>query len=232
MELLIIILQAADPAIALTIFLLLTDRYYREPKRLLLLVFVLGMLVTLPTLAAETVGQIFNIFDGLPGKLIEAFLIIGLAEEFFKRLVVSKTVFRNPAFNERLDGIVYCGIAALGFATLENFVYILSYSAASPDIWITRGLLSVPTHMLLGVTMGYYLSMAKFCTDPRQSRRYYRRSLVIPAILHGAFDFILMSEIPLLSLLLLPFVAYLWITGMIKLRRYYKESKAIHDLSL
>jgi hypothetical protein len=53
-------------------------------------------------------------------------------------------------------------------------------------------------------------------------------SLFVPALLHGAFDFILMSEIPLLSLLLLPFVAYLWISSMIKLRRYYKESKEIN----
>lgn len=232
MELVLMILQAVAPAVALGLFLIFTDRYDKEPKRLLLLVFVLGMLVTLPTLIAEMVGQRFNIFGGLAGQLFEAFVIIGLAEEFFKRLVVVKTVFRNPAFNERLDGIIYCGIAALGFATLENFVYILSYSAASPDIWVTRALLSVPTHMLLGITMGYYLAMAKFCSDPHLCRSYYRRSLYIPALLHGAFDFILMSSIPLLSLLLLPFVGYLWISGLIKLRRYYKESKSIHNLPL
>jgi RsiW-degrading membrane proteinase PrsW (M82 family) len=232
MELVLMILQAVAPAVALGLFLILTDRYDKEPKRLLLLVFVLGMLVTLPTLIAEMVGQRFNIFSGLTGQLFEAFIIIGLAEEFFKRLVVVKTVFRHPAFNERLDGIIYCGITALGFATLENFMYILSYSAASPDIWISRALLSVPTHMLLGITMGYYLSMAKFCGNPDLCMRYYRMSLVVPALLHGAFDFILMSNIPLLSLLLLPFVGYLWVSGIIKLRRYYKESKAIHNLPL
>ncbi len=230
MDLLLMILQAAAPTIALVMFLLFTDRYDKEPKRLLILVFVLGMVVTLPTLIAEIVGQMFNVFDGLAGKLFEAFVIIGLAEEFFKRLVVSKTVFRHPAFDERLDGIIYCGIAALGFATLENFVYILSYSGTSPHIWITRGLLSVPTHMLLGITMGYYLSMAKFCSDPRRCAGYYRKSLFIPALLHGTFDFLLMSEIPLLSLLLLPFVGYLWVSGIIKLRRYYKESKSMHNL--
>lgn len=232
MELIIMILQAVAPAIALIIFLLLTDRYDKEPKRLLILVFVLGMVVTLPTMIAELVGQMFNVFDGLAGKLIEAFLIVGLAEEFFKRLVVTRTVFRHPAFNERLDGIIYCGIAALGFATLENFVYILSYSSATPDIWITRALLSVPTHMLLGITMGYYLSLAKFCTDPRKCAGYYRKSLLIPALLHGAFDFILMSGIPLLSLLLIPFVVYLWISSIVKLRRYYKESKSNHNFPL
>jgi len=232
MELGLMILEAVAPAVALALFLILTDRYDREPKRLLLLVFVLGMLVTLPTLIVENIGQMFNIFSGLSGKLFEAFIVVGLAEEFFKRLVVVKTVFRHPAFNERLDGIIYCGITALGFATLENFAYILSYSSSSPDIWISRAFLSVPTHMLLGITMGYYLSMAKFCSDPNLCRNYYRRSLYIPALLHGTFDFILMTDIPLLSLLLLPFVGYLWVSGIIKLRRYYKESKAIHNLPL
>lgn len=230
MELVVMILQAVAPVVALLIFLLFTDRYDKEPKKLLILVFVLGMLVTVPTLAVEILGQMFNIFAGLPGKIFEAFIIIGLAEEFFKRFVVVRTVFRHPAFNERMDGIIYCGIAALGFATLENIVYVISYSSVSPDIWITRGLLSVPTHMLLGITMGYYLSLAKFCNNPRRCAGYYRKSLFIPALLHGAFDFILMSGIPLLSLLLLPFVAYLWISSLIKLRRYYKESKQIHDL--
>jgi RsiW-degrading membrane proteinase PrsW (M82 family) len=230
MELFLMILQAIAPAVALGLFLLFTDRYDKEPKRLLLLVFVLGMAVTLPTLIAENIGQMLNIFDGLVGKLFEAFIVIGLAEEFFKRLVVVRTVYRHPAFNERLDGIIYCGITALGFATLENFMYILSYSAAAPDIWISRALLSVPTHMLLGITMGYYLSMAKFCSLPGLCQRYYRMSLFVPALLHGVFDFILMSEIPLLSLLLLPFVGYLWVSGMVKLRRYYKESKAISKL--
>jgi RsiW-degrading membrane proteinase PrsW (M82 family) len=232
MELVWLILQAVAPGLALTIFIVLTDRYDKEPKRLLILVFFLGMIVTLPTLAVEIVGQSLNIFSGLLGKLFEAFIVIGLAEEFFKRLVVTRTVFRHPAFDERLDGIVYCSITALGFATLENIVYVLSYSAVSPDIWITRGLLSVPTHMLLGITMGYYLSMAKFCTDPRRCAGYYRKSLFIPALLHGTFDFILMSEIPILSLLLLPFVAFLWISAIIKLRRYYKESKEKHRNSL
>ena len=79
--------------------------------------------------------------------------------------------------------------------------------------------------MLLGVTMGYYLSLAKYCPDKTKCRSYYNKSLYIPALLHGAFDFILMSSIPLLSFALIPLVAYLWIISLIRLRRYYLESK-------
>jgi hypothetical protein len=54
------------------------------------------------------------------------------------------------------------------------------------------------------------------------------RSLLIPAALHGAFDFVLMSNYPLLTLAFIPIVAYLWISGMIKLRRYYVDSREHH----
>ncbi len=229
MELLWMILSAVLPGIAFALFIIFIDRYDKEPKRLLIKVFVLGMLSTIPTIIAETIGQYFNIFTGLFGLLFEAFIIIGLSEEFFKRRVVLRHVFTHPAFNEKLDGIVYCSIAALGFATLENVFYVINYSSTVPHIWISRALLSVPAHMLLGITMGYYLSMARFCSDPAKCISYMKKSLYVPAILHGAFDFILMSGLPLISLTLIPFVAVLWIMSIIRLRKYYKDSKEQHQ---
>ncbi len=225
MELLLMILSAVAPGIAFGLFILFIDRHDREPKLLLVKVFLLGMLVTLPTIFVELIGRRFNIFAGLFGQLFDAFIIIGLSEEFFKRLVVKRLAFNHPAFNEKLDGIVYCSIAALGFATLENIFYVVNYSPMVPDIWITRALLSVPAHLLLGITMGYYLALARFCDDPAKCIGYMNKSLYVPALLHGAFDFILMTDLPIISLMLLPFVAVLWITSIIKLRRYYKDSK-------
>lgn len=225
MEQVYLILLAILPGIILSLFLIIQDRFDREPIRLLLKIFVFGMLATIPTMLVEILGQNFNIFSGILGQLFEAIVIVGFAEEFFKRLVVLRYAYNNPAFNEKLDGIVYCGIAALGFATLENIFYVISYSASSPNIWITRGILSVPAHMLLGVTMGYYLSLSKFCTELPKCRSYYNKSLYIPALLHGVFDFMLMTNLPLLSLAVLPFMAYLWVTSIIKLRKYYKASK-------
>lgn len=228
MNLVWMILSAVLPGLVFTLFILFFDRYDKEPKKLLVKVFFFGMLATIPTIVAETIGQRFNIFSGLYGELFDAFIVIGLSEEFFKRRVVLRHAFNNPAFDEKMDGIIYCSIAALGFATFENIFYIINYSAAVPDIWITRAILSVPAHMLLGITMGYYLAMARFCTTPGQCISYMRKSLYVPAILHGAFDFILMTDLPLISLLLVPFVVMLWITSIIRLRRYYKDSKALH----
>jgi len=218
------------PTIILIIMLLFFDRYDKEPARLLIKIFFFGILSTIPTIIAETVGGFFNFFTGIFGIAVHAFIVVALAEEFFKRRVVLKHAFNHPAFDEKLDGIIYCSFASLGFATAENISYVLSYSADNPSIWITRALLSVPAHMLLGVTMGYYLSMAKFCMDSTKCKKYMRQSLVVPVILHGIFDFILMSEIPLLFILFVPFVIYLWISSFKKLNAYYKESKAINSL--
>ena len=224
-----LILLAIAPGVALVLFILLNDRYDREPAGLLVKVFLMGMLVTLPTIVVELLGQMFNVFTGLLGKAVEAFVVVGLAEEYFKRRVVLRYAFYHPAFNERLDGIVYCSIAALGFATLENIFYVISYYANQPDIWIMRALVSVPVHMLLGIIMGYYLALAKYCPHPGKCSGYmFAKSLFIPALLHGAFDFVLISDYPLLSLLFIPIVAYLWITSLIKLRRYYVESRKLH----
>jgi RsiW-degrading membrane proteinase PrsW (M82 family) len=223
-----LILLAIAPGIALVLFILLNDRYDREPTGLLVKIFLMGMLVTLPTIVVELLGQTFNVFTGLLGKAVEAFIVVGLAEEYFKRRVVLRYAYYHPAFNEKLDGIVYCSIAALGFATLENIFYVISYYTIQPNLWITRALLSVPAHMLLGIIMGYYLALAKYCPDPGKCRGYMAKSLLIPALLHGAFDFVLISEYPLLSLLFIPIVAYLWVTSLIKLRRYYVESRQLH----
>jgi len=220
---------AVLPTIALALFILFHDRFDKEPFRLLLKVFFFGMLATIPTFIVETLGGYFNIFRGsIIGIAFEAIVIVGFAEEFFKRRVVLKRAFNNPAFDEKMDGIVYCSFAALGFATLENILYVISYYAIDPNIWITRAVLSVPAHMLLGVTMGYYLSLAKFCTDKEKAKKYMRKSLIIPAVLHGIFDFILMSQIPWLTLVFIPFVIYLWISSYKKLRIYYKESKQLN----
>ena len=228
MNYLYLILLAVAPGAALVFFILLNDRYDREPARLLVKIFVMGMLVTIPTIVVELIGQYFNVFSGLLGKAVEAFIVVGLSEEFFKRRVVLRYAYSHPAFNERMDGIVYCSIAALGFATLENIFYVISYYAIQPDLWITRALVSVPVHMLLGIIMGYYLSLAKYCPHPGKCKGYMTKSLLIPALLHGAFDFVLMSDYPLLSLLFVPIVVYLWITSLIKLRKYYVESRIQH----
>ncbi|MBC7959059.1 MAG: PrsW family intramembrane metalloprotease, partial [Vallitaleaceae bacterium] len=116
-------------------------------------------------------------------------------------------------------------MTSLGFATLENVMYVVFSNSDTPYIWIYRAALSVPAHMLFAVTMGYYFSLAKFAPDARTRRSYMLKSLIVPVILHGTYDLIVMSNMSLLLLALIPFMIYLWVSNLKKLNHYYKESK-------
>ncbi|NLI92955.1 MAG: PrsW family intramembrane metalloprotease [Peptococcaceae bacterium] len=216
---------ALAPVIALGLAAYFTDRFDREPLRILIKVFIWGCLSVIPTIIVERTLSAFNIFGGLLASAFSAFIVAGITEEFFKREVVLRTVFRNKAFNEKLDGIIYAVFAALGFATIENLMYVFANFSNNPYVGLQRGIFSVPTHVLLGVTMGYYLSLAKFSYNINFELMYLRKALFIPALLHGCFDFILMAQIHILLVLFIPYVLYLWIVNIKKLNQYYKESK-------
>lgn len=220
-----LLITAITPGIALGLIFYLFDRHDREPIRMLLKIFVLGMISVVPTILAEYVLSSFFMVGGVVGAFYTAFVVAGFTEEFMKRRVVIKHVYYNPVFNEKLDGIVYCVMAALGFATIENIMYVVLRFSDIESIGLYRAVLSVPAHMLFAVTMGYYLSLAKFSSAPKEQEYFYIKSLTVPVILHGTFDFILMSGIELLMLFFIPFVIYMWVVNLKKLNVYYKDSK-------
>jgi RsiW-degrading membrane proteinase PrsW (M82 family) len=220
-----ILLTAIAPGLALAFIIYLIDRFDREPLGLLIKLFLGGCLSVIPVLIVEAILDAINPFAGLVAVAFEAFLVAGLTEEFFKRRVVLKLAYAKSSFNEKLDGIVYAVFAALGFATIENILYLFQFIADNPSIGITRGVFAVPTHMLLGMTMGYYISLARFAQHETERRQYLSKSLYVPMLLHGIFDFILMSELNIAFVFFLPYVAYLWLTNLRKLNRYYQESK-------
>ena len=83
--------------------------------------------------------------------VLENFLAVALVEEACKRWVVLKFAWRSPAFDYRFDAVVYCVFAALGFAALENILYVAEYGFA---VAVSRALLSVPGHCFFAVYMG------------------------------------------------------------------------------
>lgn len=226
MDFIQLVIIAVIPGIALALGLYLTDRYDREPVKLLVKLFFFGMLSAVPTIFVERFLSNLNFLPGLLSIAWTTYIVAGFTEEYFKRLVVMRVAYYHNAFNEKLDGIIYCAFSALGFATIENIMYVVSGFDADPYIWLYRGILSVPAHMLFAVTMGYYLSLARFSPDKQTASHYFARSLIIPILFHGTFNFILMAKIPLLMILFIPFVITMWIVSLRKLNLFYKESKA------
>lgn len=216
---------ALAPTVALSIYIYQKDRYDREPISLLLKLFFFGALSVIPVYFAEKLLAGFNIFGGILSAAYTAFIVAGLTEEYFKRLVVIRIACRNKNYDEKLDGIVYSVFAALGFATVENLMYILLGNSNAIYTGVTRGVFAVPAHMLFGVTMGYYLSLSKFSTDYGDQQLYLRKSLYVPVFLHGLYDFILMSGFNYLVIIFIVFVLYLWRVNLLKLNEYVQESQ-------
>jgi len=77
--------------------------------------------------------------------------------------------------------------------------------------------------------MGYYLSLAKFSSNKNLEKMYIRKALLVPTLLHGFFNFILLANIPILLTLFIPYVLYLWIANLKKLNQYYKDSKERYE---
>ena len=221
-------LVAITPGIALALGIYLTDRYDREPLHLLMKIFVFGGISILPVILVEKIFAYLNIFTGLLQIIYDAFIVAGFTEEYFKRIIVMKYAYDHKAFNEKLDGIVYAVFTSLGFATVENILYVVFRYSDIRTVGIQRAIFSVPAHMLFAITMGYYLSLAKYAKDQRERNYYLKISLLMPVLLHGLYDYILMSRSGNLFIVFIPFVVFLWGYNLRKLNRYYKESKEYH----
>ncbi|WP_073195939.1 PrsW family intramembrane metalloprotease [Caloranaerobacter azorensis] len=215
---------AITPAISIAYAVYLSDRYDREPISLLLKTFIFGALSVIPTIIVERFLASFNFFTGIPSAIYTAFLVAGFTEEFFKREVVLRFVYNSKHFDEKLDGIVYSIFSALGFATVENVMYVVFRFSYNSYVGLYRGILSVPAHAIFAVTMGYYLSISKFTSSLTEKELNLKKSLFIPIITHGIFDFMLMSRILILAVLFIPYLIYIWKNSQIKLNKYIIES--------
>ncbi len=228
MDFIRLLFTAVLPIIIISIIIYKVDRYDKEPIKLLLLVMFLGAVAVIPVLIFGFILGLFRLpfGSGIIVTVYHAYIEVALVEEFFKWIMIILVIYKRPEFDEPIDGIVYCVFVSLGFAAVENIMYVLSYSVTSPNIALHRGLLSVPGHALFGVSMGYFMSLAKYAIDPIASKKYLRRSLIIPVIFHGTYDFILFIGNPLPLFIFFPFVIYMWVNGIKKLNRFSQLSKA------
>ncbi|MHB2015545.1 MAG: PrsW family glutamic-type intramembrane protease [Candidatus Xenobia bacterium] len=223
---------ALGPAAALLLFFCLQDRYEPEPWWLVLRVCLFGALACIPAFILEVVGQTaINHFGHQPLQRTDILLLtffIALCEEVVKFLAVYLTVYRHPEFDEVSDGITYCVAAALGFASVENLLYIAVAASHSTGEGVStalmRGLLSVPAHALFGAIMGYFVGRARFA-EPEQEPRYLLTAIGLSMALHGTWDFIIFASQgahgalpPLAAYSVLALMGLMWILALYLIR--------------
>jgi RsiW-degrading membrane proteinase PrsW (M82 family) len=196
MDVLTLLSLAIAPGAAISLFVYWKDKFDREPRRLLVWSFVLGAIATFPSLVVEVFGMATIKEEASLGAVaLRAFVVVGFTEEFFKFVMLRYYAYRKKEFNEPFDGITYGVMVSMGFATLENIMYVSQYGMGNA---IMRMFTAVPAHATFGIVMGYYAGLAKFS---KQEFTCLAQGLVYAAILHGAYDFFLMqNSIPGLAL--------------------------------
>ena len=225
MELLILSLA---PVFIIAGYVYFRDKYEKEPVRLLLFALLAGALSVIPILFLEFfLSKVAVIFNGLLAAAWNAFAVAAFSEELFKFIALYLLIWKSAEFNEKFDGIVYAVFVSLGFAAVENVLYVTGNGFSTG---ITRAITAIPAHAIFGVTMGFYFGMAKFYVKERA--RLKRKALFLPILLHGIYDFILFTGYAWLTILLIGFVVYLYISGLKRIKKLSDQSIYKTDYNL
>ena len=233
----VIFILAILPVIVLALYIYKKDKYEKEPLSRLILAFSLGMLaIPMDLLVVGIINAI------IPGGTVfyQAFFEAGIPEEFCKWALFMMVIWRDRNFDESFDGIVYACFIGLGFACVENLMYVFgseSYNTAL-HTGVARALLSVPGHFLFAVIMGYFLGMAKF--KSQQRGKYLILSIICPVVAHGLFDYLLMlssalseNNLELLGVGLFVIFVYLdiklWKIGVKQIAKMQEDTGRFHN---
>ncbi|MDZ7263599.1 MAG: PrsW family glutamic-type intramembrane protease [candidate division KSB1 bacterium] len=194
MHLFISVFLAVAPALILVRYFYRLDLKKPEPKGLVTRIFFLGFASTLPVGLFELGLEraMANWIDSfLLFNFIKAFFIAGFIEETVKWLIVIKFVYHHVDFDEQMDGIVYAIVAGLGFACLENVIYVID---GGLNIALARAFTAVPIHAIAAGFMGSYLGQAKFAASPDAEKRLIFTGLAYAVLIHGLYDFFLFAS--------------------------------------
>jgi RsiW-degrading membrane proteinase PrsW (M82 family) len=208
------------PVFIIAFYIYSRDKYEKEPFLTLLKALLTGILIVLPVVLLEKLLMMFSRgSEGMAYAGYNAFIVAGLTEEGMKFLAFYFIFWSNTNFNEKFDGIVYAVYIALGFAGIENILYVFT---GGYGVGIIRAVTAVPAHALFGVVMGYYFGMARFSTKLRTV--YLILAFFLPFLFHGLYDFILMSNSMVLLTVFIPVFIYFWIGG-------FRKMSALSDAS-
>lgn len=198
------------------------DKHRKEPLGVILRSFFWGAAAVLPI----GIFQSFIPEEGFQGFLpiyaIYMIAVVGFTEELSKWLVIRFYAFRNSAFDEVTDGIVYGVCAAGGFAVFENIFYVLDHGF---ETGILRSVLSVPGHIFWGAISGYWIAMYKF-SDASKSTMLWK-GLGVASVSHGLFNAFLSFDY---TIILSPIIV---IVNGLMVRKYFRlalghDEKHIH----
>jgi len=223
-----LLIVALAPVVIIAAYIYFRDKYEKEPIRLLLFALLAGGLTVIPVLFLESFLSSFtSFFYGLSAAAWKAFAVAAFSEELWKFIALYVLIWRSPEFNEKFDGIVYAVYVALGFAAVENIMYVMDGGLSTG---IMRAITAVPAHAIFGITMGFYFGLAKFYEKEQANLKL--KALGFPILLHGIYDFILFTGIDWLTIVFVGFVIYLYVSGLKRMKELSQQSIYNTDYNL
>ena len=238
---------SAAPALGLAGYVWYADEVTDEPPALLVGTFLLGVVTAnFAAVLNGIAGPQFRRLAGGVGTVVFFFLVVGPVEESVKLLAVRLWAYTKSGFDAVIDGAVYGAMAGLGFATIENALYIsrqlpesqaigLGLIGAGGGITALRALAG-PGHVIYSAFAGYYLGLAKF--NPGSRGPIVVKGIVIAALIHATYNSVVGPASVLLAGVLgtggflsyLLFVAlYDGVFGLLLVRKLKRYRDAYHS---
>ncbi len=186
---------ALIPVVGLLLFIYFNDKNEKEPFGFLVGLFFAGMGTTVSAIIIELIGglalELVFPDTSILKAIILACIIVAPAEELGKFVIMRLMTWKSKHFDHSYDAIVYAVFVSLGFAALENIKYVFERGIGAA---ILRMFSAVPGHACFAVFMGFFYGKAKMAKENgKSSFGYTMLALIVPILIHGVYDAILMS---------------------------------------
>lgn len=215
------------PVIALLSYIYKKD-IHKEPNKILAKVFLFGILTVIPAFILEVILSSWFPTENYKSVLrlfINVFIGVALVEEMLKWLVVKIFVYKSDEFDETFDAVVYAVFASLGFACIENILYVLLHGYGTG---IARAITAVPLHACTGVIMGYFIGKSKlaFKNDNKSNEStYIFLSLLLPITVHAIYDFLILTRVSMYVIIWIAFIIIVYISCFVLVKRSTKNNE-------
>ena len=229
---LFLIAAAVIPAVFLMIKVYRSDRLEKESPGLLWSLTLAGILSALIALVSERIlGSVLGaiVRNKQLYQILLYFVVVACSEEGAKYFLLKRRTWNSWEFNCQYDGVVYAVFVSLGFALWENISYVLHYGFSTA---LVRAVTAIPGHSCFGVFMGVFYGMARRSENigQHEAARLYRvLSVLVPVLLHGAYDYIATlgnsTWIFLCFIAAIFVLAYCLVIRMSKADRYISEKR-------
>lgn len=213
-------------AALLPVFLVLWYIYRQdhdpEPRGVVAATFGFGCLTVVPVLLME--------WETFSDPFIQMYCQIAPAEEFWKLLVIMLYIWNHKAFDDSYDSIVYCVMASLGFAAVENMLYTIENGLA---VAAMRSVTSIPGHAAFAVFMGYFVARAKHHSFYKRTANQVgaiAAAFLVPTFVHGTYDYLLTN--PDWILLWVIFVLFMDVVAFLLVKKAAKDDKPMTSSEL